>query len=486
MALVKFTDKYIKGLKPDTKSVTDIREGKGFGIRVRPNGAKEWFFTYTTNGSRRYMQLGVYDHMSLADAREAADDARKKVRSGIDPLEEKHNEEEARETAPSVETLVKDYLEEWVQKTKVTKSVYDDTRTLNKDVLPVWGKRKVADIKKKDAIKLLKAIAERAPGQANNVLKVCRAMWTWACGTQGFEINPFTDIQQFIPDMEMVSRDRYLEDDEIVTVWENLNGWYGSDEIRRALKLILVTAQRPGEVIGMHSREIEGNWWTIPGDKIINGEFVKGRVKDTRKRRKKRDQPRQPHRVYLTPLALELIGKKEGYIFESPKGEKPMSVSALSHFVKMDKEHDRRTREAKRAREGKGKIRGMEITREGKLKLSQHAKKIAYFGLERWTPHDLRRTAATKLGELQAPDHSIDAILSHTQAHIESSVDATQGRKKKGIIATYNLYKYDREKQKYLTDWSIWLVNLLTEKSIPIHLQYVESEEEVSSKETSD
>ena len=44
-----------------------------------------------------------------------------------------------------------------------------------------------------------------------------------------------------------------------------------SDELRRALKLILVTAQRPGEVAGIHTSEIDGNWWTIPSERAKNG-----------------------------------------------------------------------------------------------------------------------------------------------------------------------------------------------------------------------
>jgi len=55
-----------------------------------------------------------------------------------------------------------------------------------------------------------------------------------------------------------------------------------------------------------------------------------------------------------------------------------------------------------------------------------------YLGLPRWTPHDLRRTAATKLSELGCPDEIIDAILNHV---------------KKGVIGVYNRNKYDKEKR---------------------------------------
>ena len=88
------------------------------------------------------------------------------------------------------------------------------------------------------------------------------------------------------------------------------------------MKLILVTAQRPGEVIGMHSSEIDGRWWTIPAERAKNG---------------------KTHRVYLTDTAVDLIGplkvadektgdeKPKGFIFRTPhtKKEQAMPPQAL-------------------------------------------------------------------------------------------------------------------------------------------------------------
>ena len=71
-----------------------------------------------------------------------------------------------------------------------------------------------------------------------------------------------------------------------------------STDIRRALKLILVTGQRPGEVAGMYYGEIKGDWWTIPAARTKN---------------------HREHQVFLTPTARELIGEKKGYIFPSPR-----------------------------------------------------------------------------------------------------------------------------------------------------------------------
>ncbi|KAB0663582.1 tyrosine-type recombinase/integrase [Oryzomonas japonica] len=76
-----------------------------------------------------------------------------------------------------------------------------------------------------------------------------------------------------------------------------------------------------------------------------------------------------------------------------------------------------------------------------------HHNKPTYLGLPRWTPHDLRRTAATGLASIGCPDEIIDEIQNH---------------KKKGIIRTYNRYRYDKEKQEWLTKWSAYLRGLIS------------------------
>jgi integrase len=141
--------------------------------------------------------------------------------------------------------------------------------------------------------------------------------------------------------------------------------------------------------------EIEKKWWTIPAARI-----------------KTRNHRQEGHRVYLTPLALRLIGKNTGSscrVFPGSSLDAPIQRSALSHMI-CDKRAGGRPAGNGRKTESMG----------------------VYLGLPRWTPHDLRRTAATKLSELGCPDEIIDAILNHA---------------KQGVIGVYNRNKYDTEKR---------------------------------------
>jgi len=194
----------------------------------------------------------------------------------------------------------------------------------------------------------------------------------------------------------------------------------------------LEDGDRTGEVIGMHTDELDGRWWTIPVERSKN---------------------KKAHRVYLTDTALELIGeleviddntnelKPKGFIFPSPltKKKQAIAVNALAHVV-------RRNIAVPILVNGKPVFdkKGNPVT-ENKL------------GVADFTPHDLRRTAATFMSQIGFSDEIIDAVLNHT---------------KQGIIRTYNLNRYDKEKQQALEAWGRKLNSIINDtesaKVIPI------------------
>jgi len=302
------------------------------------------------------------------------------------------------------------------------KSWQEDKRILEKEILGMqaegqrqagavdWSRRKAADITKRDVILLLDKIVDRgAPGTANNTFKIIRMMFNWSIKKGFLEVSPCDRVDMPAP---MITKDRVLNADEIKTLWGALADKTTSmiPAVRQALKLILLTAQRPGEVAGIHTSEIDGSWWNIPSERSKNG---------------------KAHRVYLTSLAREIIAeaiqnvkrireipaeqKYSGYIFPCPHHAKvkPMERHALSRALKRNESPDG----------------------------------CSTLGVATFTPHDLRRTAATMMSELGFMDEIIDAVLNHT---------------KQGIIATYNRNKYDAEKQQALEAWERRLISITT------------------------
>jgi len=399
----RFTDKYIMNLKPAAKEYW-VREGRGFAIRVYSSGEKAWYYIYTFNERKRFMRLGNggYPDVSLANAREEFDRARVKVSSGIDPLTEKQFMELDRKLTPTVAEFITEFIERY---SKVKQKGWKEVeRSLNANILPKWGDRKITDIRRRDIRPILDELIDRgAPIMANRVLAYTRKMFSFAVNRDVIEANPF--LKMSAP-AEENDRERYLAVDEIKTLWGNLEKAKMSDETRRALKFILVTGQRPGEVVGMHGHEIDGRWWTIPAERCKN---------------------KEAHRVFLTDTAIELIGDREGYIFESCKKPGTSTTErALTHAI--NRSCPRTEKEA------------------------EEKKTVNLLGINYFTPHDLRRTASTHMAEAEIPEHTIDQIQNHI------------AKRRRGVTHIYVRYSYDREKQAAMETWERKLSSIITGK----------------------
>jgi len=440
---MKLNDKVVNGLKPkDAKYYVhgDMSNGRhGFAVCVYPAstkypaGTKSWFFIYRWEGKRCFMPLGKYPVVGLAEAARKFEEHWDVFASGKNPATVEEDKKAAQDAAPTVKTLATDYIEKYAKVNK--KSWMEDQRILEKEILGMkaegqrqagavdWSKRKAADITKRDVIILLDKIVDRgSPQTACNVFKIIRKMFNWSIKKDILEVSPCDRVDMPAP---LVAKDRVLDAVEIKSLWYALADKTVSmtEEVRKMLKLILLTAQRPGEVSGIHTKEIDGHWWTIPAERSKNG---------------------KEHRVYLTDTALDIINaaiediqqglikhnkrmKKEnkpelpitnpysGYIFPCPQRakDKPIERHAMSKALLRNEPPEGNTT----------------------------------MGIATWTPHDLRRTAATMMSELGFMDEIIDAVLNHT---------------KQGIIATYNRNKYDAEKQQALEAWERRLVSITT------------------------
>lgn len=433
----KFTDLFVKNLKPKDKEHI-VREKGGFGVRVMPSGRKVFFFMYRIDGHRRFLNLGTYkdtnypNGVKLADAHAEFEAELAKVNllkagraEGVDPVQVKLNKKAEREEvreAPTVNDLIDEYIKKHAMKFK--RSWQEDERLLKKDASPVCGNRKAADIKKRDVVLILEKIVERgSSGTANSVFRCIRKMFNWAVERDILEHSPCDGVKMPAPINTGV---RTLSEAEIKTLWINLDTASVSDEIKRAIKLIFVTAQRPGEVIGMHTDEIDkdGRWWTIPVERSKN---------------------KKAHRVYLTDTALELIGDlnvprdktgkevPKGFIFSCPDAKKvqPISEKSLSKAIRRNI--------------------SWPVLHKGKQIFGADGKPVTdnRLEVEHFTPHDGRRTAATFMSQLGFMDEVIDAVLNHT---------------KQGIIKTYNQNKYDAEKQLALEAWDRKLKSIIIGK----------------------
>ena len=439
----QFTDKAIAAAKPKNSRYY-LREGRGFALQVLPSGAKAFVYLYELNKNKGYLLLGQYPAISLTDARIAYNEAYKLVKKGVDPrghkkavAEEKAKadmeaalqaEAAARAVADlekyTFENLLKDGIPENFAPTTVEQLAavwfvhyskenhtqrWQETALscIRLHLLPSLGDCEITTVRHKHAVSLIQKIASDVPGSARNTMKFCRQMFKYACRQEWAEIQPFQEITESVPKIAPKAKDRHLDDDEIVKAWDEISKASISGEIKRVLKLILVTAQRPGEVAQMHRDQIKGRWWTIPAEVARKNE--------------------REHRVYLTNTALKLIGDGEGYIFPSEKGKRGhVSPDALSQAI------------------NRGYLTDEVIKVVGNRQIK--ARKEPYFGMKPWSPHDLRRTARTNMARAGVSDEIGEEVINHI---------------KPGIVGVYNKYRYDKEKQEALKKWERFLLKIL-------------------------
>ena len=431
-----FTDKFLNG--KDCKGRSNkfyLREGRGFTIRVLPSGVITFLYIYTINGNRRELNLGNYDkdkkkfpisteennvsptgatlleqlntllaesqNVTLAEARKIYNIASTLVADNIDPKAPPSQVSQAPVAAKAPDNITVSELKvKYINHIKthlVSRSVKHHEERIDLHMLPEWGDRDIRSIRRPEAISLVEKIVLVGRGAARNLILSGRAMFEYAIEREYIESNPFHKISKAVPQARPKKRTRILKLNEISKLWKKLTHGYGSAEVRRILKLVLLLGQRPGEVAAMRYEHIHGDWWIIPKDETKNG-----------KNPNIEEEYKCDHHVYLPPHAKELIGTGTGYVF-TPRGTPVQETSLLGH------------------------VRAEVKTKNGETR------KEPFYGLDPWEPHDLRRTMATQLVEIFSTPHEIiEAILGHIIP---------------GVKGVYIHAKYAKQKKEYVTAW---------------------------------
>ncbi|MCZ6873821.1 MAG: Arm DNA-binding domain-containing protein [bacterium] len=166
MPKATFTARWVAGIQAPERGQLDYFDNKSpnLGLRVSYGGKKSWFVMYRYQGRLRRLTLGIYPHLRLADARSKGTTIRHAVAQGEDPATEK----QTLHKAPTVAEVVEQFMTLYSKPHK--KSWREDHATFQKEILPVWGSRKFADIMRRDVIMLLDKLIERGvPAQANRL-----------------------------------------------------------------------------------------------------------------------------------------------------------------------------------------------------------------------------------------------------------------------------------------------------------------------------
>ena len=405
-----FTDKGIKSLdpKPTAYRVYERASDPGFCVRITPSGTKTFQMAYTVNGRKRFMRLGTYPATTLADARQAAREARSLVDRGIDPQEERERQRQEAEAARreasargSVRELVEHYIATLVRTGRDWREV---RRALENDAIPVLGESKKArDVTARDIAQTLHRVHQRgAASMANHLRRYLHRMFqlgihhdhdpkNLSIETQfGIESNPVSAVPHDATAEKAGTRE--LSWAELRTIWWALDA-YCSPAQASALRILICSGLRVREVIHAERSEVDldSRLWRIPGHRI-----------------KTRTKRPDDHLVPITPLIAEqleaamiIAGRTSTYLFpahNNPRATRPMHDTSLSHACQ---------------------------------DLSKGT------GLPHFTPRDLRRTWKTRGAEIGIPMELRNLVQNHARSDVAS--------------IHYDAWSYIDEKREALT-----------------------------------
>jgi integrase len=396
MGRILLTDKFCAAAKASRGQRTDYTDAQVPGLRLRvfPSGAKTWSFRYVSarDGSRQRLTLGSYPATTLAAARGRALEAKSILDAGQDPRLAL-----AKDAAGAM--LVRDLIDSYVEKhaRPNMRSHAELERRLRKNVEPIIGTIKLAEVHRRDIARVVDPVMRRGkPVEACRVFEDTRAMLRWAVARGDLERNPTEGMRK---PAEMTPRDRALDNAEIRTVWHELpTALARSPAVQHILKLCLITGQRVGEVCGMARAELDfkSSIWTIPGERTKNA---------------------VEHEVPLSPLALAIIREaicaapaNSPFVFPAAKGG--MSAKAVAKTLHRALEPD--------ADYPLGRL-----------------------GVAPFTSHDLRRTMLSGLAALGVSPIVAGAVANH--------VSVTRGTI---TLAVYTRHSYAAEKVAAMKLWA--------------------------------
>ena len=352
----------------------------GFGLRLRQTGGRSWIFQYKIGRATRRLVIGSASAIKVGKAREIAGQHHAAVRLGRDPAAEKRTQVER--ASHTFAALVEKYLDHQRNELRpasfleVNRHLVTHSKPLH--ALPV-------DTVDHRIIAGRLAAIEKSSGAvaANRVRATMSAMFTWGMREGLVRANPVMLTNK----RQEKSRDRVLTDNELRLIWKAL----GDSQYGAVVRLLMLTAQRAGEIAGLRWDEVdfERNVISLPGRRTKNG---------------------RPHEIPMaatTRALLEAQPRIDGRDFVFGKGSGP-----FSGFSRCKNALD------------------AEITK------LNHGK-----ALTPWVLHDVRRSAATRMADIGVAPHIIEAVLNHVSGH--------QG----GVAGIYNRATYAAEKAQALAIW---------------------------------
>lgn len=302
----KLTVKGIASLKARGK----YSDGNGLYVRVGPTGSKSWILRIVVHGVRKELGLGSISLVPLAEARDLAYKYRKIAREGGNP--DAVRKQESLIFADAARRVHQTLLPTW----RNEKHAATWLSSIETYAFPHFGQMPLHTISSAEILKSLTPIWTEKHDTAKRLKQRIAAVFDWAKSAGHYpHENPVNGINKALPVVK--SKDNHFTSLD----WRKIPEFMAALSERegmsaRSLELIILTAARSGEVRGARWEEIDGNVWTIPGERMKRG---------------------VQHRVPLAPEALAVLEKAKGLdsdvVFPSPQRAKNGTAKIQSNMT---------------------------------------------------------------------------------------------------------------------------------------------------------
>lgn len=363
----------------------------GLAIEVLSSGKKRWRYRRLVAGTKVVATLfgGLFPATTIASAREWARGLNDQVEAGIDPRVALRDERaRASMTVAKAHALYMIAVHEGrssrAKRPNKPRTIKEKFEIFERDIKPKLGHRIIYEVTERDLIKLVEAKGKTAKIRANRLAAELKVFFGWTASLRGLEVGLDIDPSRRLGDLRFpeTARTRKLSLTELEWFLRAL-----VDEARdfqRGMLLWLLTAARISEVAKARSDELAYGVWTIPSARAKNS---------------------NEHSIALGPWGLSLMQSNSEWIFPAETIDGPRNNSVWY------KARDR-------VRERMAVYAGQPI--------------------ERFTPHDFRRTVRSNTKRLKVDFDTAEAMLNHV---------------KKGLERTYDLYEMEEEKRAWFLTW---------------------------------
>jgi len=315
---VALSDLKIRAAKPKAKPYK-LTDGEGLYLLISATGAKLWRLGYRLAGKQKGLALGSYPTISLAEARQQRDEARKLLATGNDPaLKRKLDKQHQAVTF----RLIAEELVEKMRREGRAEATLTKTKWLLTFAYPFIGSRPIREISAPEVLALLRSIEKRGRYEtARRARSTCGMVFRFAIATARADRDPTADLRGALTAPKAKHRAAITDPTSIGALLRAIEGYQSQAITRLALKLAPLTMVRPGELRRAEWDEIDfdNREWRIPAEKMKMG---------------------RPHRVPLSRQAVAVL--RELYTLTGRSQWVFPSVSGTRSFLLPDRAGARR------------------------------------------------------------------------------------------------------------------------------------------------